>query len=191
MAVEGKVERGVVRTVSVKLPPFWPSDPYVWFAQMEAQFSTRGITAQKTKYNYVVASLSSEFDTEVRDLILRVPTTPYDTHKPGHLAVVTDTYIEIPFSIASTTATTRYTASYPFPWPLLVPRSLCRQRTEMHSALLTVGKLPGQSLAVTNFTGQLSSRLFYITDHTTGLRFLVDTGAQVSVTPSLHTERRN
>ena len=61
----------------------------------------------------------------------------------------------------------------------------------MHPTVLTVGKLPGQLLAVTYVTGQPPSRLFYITDRTTCLRFLVDTGAQVSVIPPTYTERRN
>ena len=44
---------------------------------VQAQFSMRGITSQCTK---IVASLSPEFATEVRDLILRPPSdAPYDS----------------------------------------------------------------------------------------------------------------
>ena len=71
-----------VANVSVKLPPFWPSDPEVWFAQVEAHFTTRHITAQKTRFDYVIASLSPEVAKEVRDLILKYPeATPYATLK--------------------------------------------------------------------------------------------------------------
>ena len=57
-----------VSAVSVKLPPFWCSDPKLWFAQVEAQFLLRGISAQRTKFDHVVAALAPEVATEVRDI---------------------------------------------------------------------------------------------------------------------------
>ena len=69
-------------TVSVKLPPFWPANPEVWFTQVEAQFTTRSMTAQKTRFDYVISSLSPEFAMEIRDLLLKPPThDPYDVLK--------------------------------------------------------------------------------------------------------------
>ena len=68
--------------VSVKLPPFWPTDPTVWFLQIEAQFSTRGISSQQTRFDYVIASLSPEIACEIRDLLITPPADrPYDTLK--------------------------------------------------------------------------------------------------------------
>ena len=71
-----------VTAINLKIPPFWPADPEIWFAQVEAQFTTRGISAQKTKFDHIIASLSPEVAVEVRDLILNVPKeSPYDELK--------------------------------------------------------------------------------------------------------------
>ena len=73
---------GTIQAVSIKLPPFWPADPDMWFGQVEAKFATRRITSEKTKFDYIVACLSPDAATEVRDRIINPPTaTPYTTLK--------------------------------------------------------------------------------------------------------------
>ena len=55
--------------VSLKLPTFWSSQPEVWFAQAEAQLSLRKITADDTKYYFILAALNQRTATCLLDLI--------------------------------------------------------------------------------------------------------------------------
>jgi hypothetical protein len=57
------------------IPQFWPAAPRIWLAQVEAQFATRNISSQRTKFDHVIASLSHEYATEVQDIILSPPPT--------------------------------------------------------------------------------------------------------------------
>ena len=59
--------------VAVKLPTFWSSQPDVWFAQVEAQFHLRKITADETKYYHVLAALDQDTATKLIDLITSPP----------------------------------------------------------------------------------------------------------------------
>ncbi len=82
MSLEGDIppvkEAISITAVSVKIPSFWPADPQIWFAQIEAQFCTRGITSEKMMFDHIIASLTPEYAQEVRDLILSPPdTNPY------------------------------------------------------------------------------------------------------------------
>lgn len=71
-----------ITAISVKIPPYWTQDPMIWFAQVESQFATKGISHERTKYDHVVASLPQEVAMEVRDVIVSPPTAnPYSKLK--------------------------------------------------------------------------------------------------------------
>ena len=71
-----------VNAVSVKLPEFWIKSPEVWFARVEAQFGTKAITQDQTKYDYVVSALDINTADEVQSVLLNPPAVnKYDTLK--------------------------------------------------------------------------------------------------------------
>ena len=49
--------------------------------------------------------------------------------------------------------------------------------------------MTGHTLAARGVVGHSSSRLFFVMDKSSGTRFLIDTGADVSVIPPSHTDR--
>lgn len=59
--------------VGIKVPPFWPEKPAIWFAQIEGQFAICNIKVDETKYYYVMAHLAPQYAAEVEDIITSPP----------------------------------------------------------------------------------------------------------------------
>jgi hypothetical protein len=59
--------------VGIRVPPFWPEKPAIWFAQIEGQFSISNITADATKFYYVIGQLDQQTSAEVEDIIVNPP----------------------------------------------------------------------------------------------------------------------
>lgn len=62
-----------ISRVSVKIPPFWPEKPALWFCQLEGQFALCGVTSDSTKFYYVIAQLDNKIAQEVEDVITAPP----------------------------------------------------------------------------------------------------------------------
>ena len=62
-----------VPRMAVRLPPFWPERPAVWFAQAEAQFTLAGINSERIKFCHVISQLDHRYATEVEDIITSPP----------------------------------------------------------------------------------------------------------------------
>ncbi|XP_047989836.1 uncharacterized protein LOC125229100 [Leguminivora glycinivorella] len=59
--------------VGVKIPPFYPEKPALWFAQLEGQFRLSRVTTDETKFYYAMAQLKPQFAAEVEDIITSPP----------------------------------------------------------------------------------------------------------------------
>lgn len=57
----------------VKIPPFWPEKPAIWFAQLEGQFAIRRITDNATKFYHVLANLDRQCAAEIEDILIGPP----------------------------------------------------------------------------------------------------------------------
>lgn len=76
-----------IAAVTLKLPTFWRGQPEAWFAQASAQFSIRNITADDTKYYYIVSALDAETATRALSILSTPPETgKFDAIKTHLLA---------------------------------------------------------------------------------------------------------
>ena len=80
-----------VAAVAIQLPPFSPANPRVWFIQADAQFTRRGITASRTKYEEIICALPTDYATEVEDLLIDPPEeNPYEKLKDLLISRIAD-----------------------------------------------------------------------------------------------------
>lgn len=74
--------------VAVKPPPFWKSDPALWFLQLDAQFKLGNISADETQFYAAISALDSEVLQSVRDIVLNPPAErKYDALRGKLIAV--------------------------------------------------------------------------------------------------------
>ncbi|XP_060810009.1 uncharacterized protein LOC132904102 [Amyelois transitella] len=67
-----------VYRVGVRIAPFCPDKPMIWFAQLEGQFLISNITADTTKFYYNIvetSQLDNQYAAEVEDIIVSSPAT--------------------------------------------------------------------------------------------------------------------
>ena len=77
-----EISAPLITAFSLKLSPFWPKDPALWFLQVETQLATSSINQHLSQYNYLVESLLPETAREVCDVKMNRPEdNPYDTLK--------------------------------------------------------------------------------------------------------------
>ena len=71
-----------INATSLKLPEFWKKSPEVWFARVEAQFNTRNITTDQTKFDHLVSILDIETAEEMQAILTHPPAAnKYETLK--------------------------------------------------------------------------------------------------------------
>ncbi|GFO17019.1 hypothetical protein PoB_004352400 [Plakobranchus ocellatus] len=64
-----------INAVFIKLHEFWTTSPEVWFARVKAQFGTKNITQDQTRYDYVISALGVRTAEEVEDVLVNPPYT--------------------------------------------------------------------------------------------------------------------
>ncbi|XP_037505841.1 uncharacterized protein LOC119382197 [Rhipicephalus sanguineus] len=70
----------------LKVPDFWPKNPWVWFSQVEARFQLRRVTSQESKYLHIVAALPPDIADAIDDALASAPSVKaYDELKSAVL----------------------------------------------------------------------------------------------------------
>lgn len=79
-----------VGSLGRKLPPFWKSDPVLWFTQIEAVFNTARINQPLTMFQYVISVLDIDVLAQVADIVKNPGRNPYEDIKNRLIQVYSD-----------------------------------------------------------------------------------------------------
>ena len=77
--------------IAIRLTLFCPANLRIWFIQAEAQFSRRGITASRMKYEEIVCALPTKYAKKFQDLLIDPPEeNPYEKLKGQLISRIAD-----------------------------------------------------------------------------------------------------
>lgn len=78
-------------TVAVlTVPPFFETDPLLWFIHLEAEFFINNVLADRARYSQLISRLPKEISLQLRDLLINPPATDlYETLKDAVIKRVT------------------------------------------------------------------------------------------------------
>ncbi|BHF63739.1 hypothetical protein SprV_0200673300 [Sparganum proliferum] len=198
-------------TLSFKLPPFTLSSPRVWFRQIKAVFSTSRITSERTRYSYMVQILPFDVAVDVDDPLDPIPTNdPYHQLKNFVIQrmaksvnrMLRELFIQVELGDQTSSQLMCHMRSFlagshinddtfrqiwldklsvPMQQVLsMLDISISLGRVANHAERInhTTEKRPRQPVTAT--VAAVQSRP---SDKTSGLRFLVDIGAEINVIP--------
>lgn len=85
---ESKQESQAIAAASLKIPAFFTDDPELWFVRIEAQFRTKAITQDETKFDYICGALDGTIAKDVKKALKNPPdTNKYENLKTALLGV--------------------------------------------------------------------------------------------------------
>ncbi|KRX71116.1 hypothetical protein T06_8584 [Trichinella sp. T6] len=154
------------------LPPFWLHSPRLWFAQAEPQFALRHVSASLTKYYYVIASLPDSVAPDVDDLavpILKQTSKRRRSRDTDALLLALNAGVRA----ARDGIHNQYATS------------IGNSGHAPANAVFLAGtrETDGPGPHAVGSSGKRVRCLFFVQERSYGMRFLVDTGFEVSVVP--------
>ncbi|GFN94719.1 transposon ty3-g Gag-Pol polyprotein [Plakobranchus ocellatus] len=180
-----------ISAVSLKLPEFWTTSPEVWFARVEAQFGTKNISTDQTKYDYVVSALDVKTAGEVQDVLVNPPdANKYSVLKRALLKAFGKSQAQRDNELLNLNGLGDRK-------PTALLRKINALNDDPHSLkrALFLSNLPddirsilaGQDFSDIQKLAEAADRIW----ETRGRSYLVDTGAEVSVYPASVQERKS